>query len=215
MRVNNLHEIAILIDGEFLREQISETFSIYEKIYPEKDFHELDLGRIIYNIALSGRVNASGNKVDVIFYYNSAHPILPLTNKPNNLNDFVAPEINLYHLSTNVGDFQLRSYFSDSTNGAFADNDMFMEQYMSGFSLLLSQLFHAPSVSQIVLFADNDKLSPTLNNHLKNTDKLVFIERRANGESNLRIAPECNGKFYWIDASYIIAMAMGLTANEL
>ena len=214
MKVNKLHEIAILIDVDFLQEMILKTYNDYKAIYPTKSFDNLDLTKIIYKIASNGRVNNKGNKVDVILYYNPEHPILPLTNKPNNIENFLESAINQSYFSTDIGNFYLHSYFSDTVGKDYKDRNAFMLQYTDGFKEILSHIVYTPSISQIVLFADNKYINDDLNKYFNNTDKLFFIENNS-FETKLQLDPINIGKYYTINATYIIALTMGLKYEDL
>lgn len=113
MKVNNLNEVAILIEADFLSKLLINNYGFYRDLYPWKNIHDVNMLRLIDTIASNGNVIEKDCKVDVIFYYNIAHPAMPFVGKYGDLSKFIDFNLRDYHFSTDNADFHIRSYFSD------------------------------------------------------------------------------------------------------
>lgn len=172
MQVNNLNEVAILIDADFLSKLLINNYGFYRDLYPWKNIPEVNMLRLIYTIAINGNVIEKGSKVDVIFYYNTAHSTMPFVGKYGNLDHFIVSNLHDYRFSTENADFHIRSYFSDPEIKC-NDKDEFEEEYMQGFRELLQHIASTQTIRQIVLFADSEYLNDDLELYMK-SKKILF-----------------------------------------
>ena len=216
MKVENLNQTAILIDVDFLCKLIMHNYSFYRDFLPWKELPNLKITDIIRYIAVNGRIHERGHKVDVILYYNPAHRILPFSQKPNNIAQFLDFTKNDYFFETDEGIFYLRSYFSDTATLEWdiEDQDAFNYKYMEGFRQILNKVVHTDSICHIVLFADNEYLNEDLNSYMK-LGKFFYIERDHSSDTHYDLEIEDIGKYYYVDANYVIAYSMGLSNSEI
>lgn len=212
MQVNNLNEVVILIDADFLSKLLINNYGFYRDLYPWKNIPEVNMLRLIYTIAINGNVIEKGSKVDVIFYYNTAHSTMPFVGKYGNLDHFIVSNIHDYRFGTENADFHIRSYFSDPEIKC-NDKDKFEEEYMQGFRELLQHIASTQTIRQIVLFADSEYLNDDLELYMKSKKILFLIER--DNDSNFRLESTDVGKYYFVDANYVVALSMGLSMDEL
>lgn len=64
MQVNNLNEVAILIDADFLSKLLINNYGFYRDLYPWKNIPNLNMLRLIDMMASNGKVIEKGRKVD-------------------------------------------------------------------------------------------------------------------------------------------------------
>lgn len=214
MQVNNLNEVAILIDADFLSKLLINNYGFYRDLYPWKNISNLNMLRLIDMIARNGNVIEGDNKVDVIFYYNIAHQVMPFVSKYGDLGTFLDFTLHDYHFKTENADLHIRSYFSDPDIRC-DDKDEFEEEYMRGFRELLQHIASTRTIRQIVMFADSEYLNDDLELYMESNRLLFLIERDNSNESHYRLNPQDVGKYYFVDANYVVALSMGLSMDEL
>lgn len=214
MEVNNLNEVAILIDADFLSKLLINNYGFYRDLYPWKSIPNVNMLRLIDMIACNGNVIEKGSKVDVIFYYNIVHPVMPFVSKYGDLSKFLDFTMHDYHFNTDNADFHIRSYFSDPEIKCNDKND-FEREYMEGFRLLLRHIASTKTIRQVVLFADSEYLNDDLELYMESNGLLFLIERDNSNESHYQLNPQDVGKYYFVDANYVLALAMGLSMGEL
>lgn len=214
MQVNNLNEVAILIDADFLSKLLIKNYGFYRDLYPWKSIPNVNMLRLIDMIASNGNVIEKGSKVDVIFYYNIAHPIMPFVEKYGDLTKFLDFTLRDYHFNTDNADFHIRSYFSDPEVRC-DDKEDFEREYMTGYRELLQHITSTKTIRQIVLFADSDFLNDDLELYMESSKILFLIERDHGLESHYRLNPQEVGKYYFVNGNYVVALSMGITMNEL
>lgn len=214
MQVKNLNELAIVIDADFLSKLLIDNYGFYRSLYPWKDIPNVNFLKLIDTIARNGNVIEKGNKVDVIFYYNQAHSILPFTNKYGDLDQYLDFTLHNYYFSTDNANFYIRAYFSDS-NIRRNDKEEFERSYMQGFREILQHVASTRTIRQIVLMADSEYLNDDLELYMESNKLLFIIERDNSYDTHYRLNPANVGKYYFVDAHQVVALAMGLTLNEL
>lgn len=214
MQVNNLNEVAILIDADFLSRLLINNYGFYRDLYPWKNIPNLNVLRLIDLIASNGNVIEKGNKVDVIFYYNIVHPVMPFVGKHDDLSKFLDFSLHDYHFNTGNADFHIRSYFSDPEIRC-DDKYEFEEMYMRGFREILQHITSTKTIRQIVMFADSEFLNDDVEFYMESNKFPILIERDNANVSNYRINPKYAGRYYFVDANYVVALSMGLSMNEL
>lgn len=214
MEVRNLNEVAILIDADFLGNLLINNYGFYRNLYPWKVIPYVNMLKLVSMIASHGRVNENGSRVDVIFYYNTAHPVLPFTSKYGNLETFLDSPLNDYHFKTDDGDFYIRSYFSDPEISQ-GDKEEFEREYMQDFREILMHVAATRSIRKIVLVADSKYLRDDLERYMESGRIQFFIERENSHLSNYFFDACYAGKYYFINANYAVANALGISLNEL
>lgn len=214
MQVNNLNEVAILIDADFLSRLLINNYGFYRDLYPWKNIPNVNMLRLIDMIASNGNVIEKGCKVDVIFYYNIAHPVMPFVGKYGDLSKFLDFTLRDYHFNTDNADFYIRSYFSDPEIRC-NDKEDFEREYIEGYRVLLQQITSTKTIRQVVLFADSEYLNDDLELYMELHKILFLIERDHGLNSHYRLNPQNAGKFYYVNANYVVALSMGITMNEL
>lgn len=84
-----------------------------------------------------------------------------------------------------------------------------------GYRELLRQIMSSKTIRQIVLFADSEFLNEDLELYMESSKVLFLIERDHEQESQYWLNPQNTGKFYYVNANYVVALAMGLSMDEL
>ena len=213
MTVNNLNQVVILIDADFLFKKVQENYEFYRDLYPSKTFQDLNMANLIDMIAKNGRVCEKGHKVDVIFHFDLCNNL----HQPDTLLEYTNFTNNDYICETDTANFYIRSYFSDpSYNRASCSDEEYEFHYMDNFSYIFNRVAQTESVTQIILVADNALLNESINNCLRTTDKLLFIERDNSFETTLMLDYTYAGStLFFIDINYVIAFALGLNESEI
>ncbi|MDQ3190194.1 MAG: hypothetical protein M3Q58_01220 [Bacteroidota bacterium] len=193
MNLGTLNETVILIDTDFLNEQISHNLTFYKKLYPEKNFEKINLTDLLYKFALNARVEEAGHNVDILFAYTDNDH---LTNcEPNNVFDFI--DSKQVQMETEKGTFLIRSFFGD-------ENETCNEHFVN----MLRMVNYSTRVSRIIMVADSPELNFELEMmHEQNEKSLFLLKKYHDTEVEVPI------KYVKID--YPIAYALGLNANEI
>jgi hypothetical protein len=196
MNLGFLSETVILIDKDFLQEEINQTLNFYKTLYPDRIFDKISLTTLLHRIALDARVHEPERKVDVIFAYTLSKPTLDLEyNLPiNMLFDINDDGINI---ETEIGVFNVRAFFAES-------NESCSSHYLN----LLKKINHNSQVSRIVMVADNTLLNYELKTMYKEEEKSLFLLKRYHNT-------EIDVPIRYIKIDYSIALSLGLSITEI
>ena len=194
MNLGVLNETVMLIDTDFLNEQINDNLAIYKEIYPNKNFEKINLAELLYNFALNARINEAGNNVDILFAYTHSNSILDYC-EPSNLIGFI--DINNIQMKTNIGEFRVRSFFSEDTESC---TDHFLNMF--------EMIYNNKNVSRIILIADNPELNDYLEYFISQELKNLFIFIKS-------IDSDIFNDLKKVRIDYPIAYALNLKDNEI
>lgn len=194
MKLGNLNQTVMLIDTDFLIEKISENFSFYKDLYPEKIIGEIDLAKLLYQFAINARVQEENHSVDILFAYRLDNSIIPNC-RPNDVFNFIDNHNTI--IKSNIGNFVIKSFFAD-------ENESCSEHFIN----LLSKVYKNINVSRIISVSDNPELDYYLNLFFEKGEKSFFLIKSS---SETYISTPFN--FVGIDE--LIALALGINGTEL
>jgi hypothetical protein len=191
MNLGILNETVILIDTDFLNEQIAKLFPFYKELNPEKVFGKINLADLLYKFVLNARVEEAGHNVDILFAYTLSNSQL-IHCEPNNVFNFI--DNKQVQMETEKGTFLVRSFFSDVNENC---NEHFLN--------MLKMIYCNSTVSRIVMIAD----SPILNDYLgymhSENEKSLFMFTKGS-DSSIEV------EIKYIPIYYIIAQSLGVNA---
>jgi hypothetical protein len=194
MNLGILNETVILIDTDFLNEQICNNLTFYKELYPDKNFKKINLAELLYKFALNARVQEAGNNVDILFAYTLGND--QLTNcEPNNLFNFI--DSKQVQMETEIGTFSIRSFFSD-------ENETCTDHFLN----MLRIIYNNNRVSRIILIADNPDINDYLEYIISKNLKSIIMLTKGN-DSNITV------DIKYVNIDYPIAYALNLNDNEI
>jgi hypothetical protein len=192
MKLGQLSETVILIDTDFLNENISENLAFYRNLYPLKKFIPINLKELILKFAENARINIPGQSVDVIFAYSLTNSVINFCT-PSDLTF----EIDNLSLSSERGLFQCKAFFAD-------EDESNIMHYID----ILEQLFSYKNIKKIVLVADNVELNDEIEMNEYQTFKDLFLIKNTHGT-------HISLPVYYSDIDNIIAYSLGLNRSEI
>lgn len=191
MNLGILNETVILIDTDFLNEQITKLVPFYKNLNPEKVFGKINLADLLYKFALNARIEEAGNNVDILFAYSLNNSQLTHC-EPNNVFNFI--DSNQVQMETEKGTFLIRSFFGD-------EDETCTEHFIN----MLSMVNYSPRVSRIIMVADNSDLNFELEMMSEQNDKSLFMFTKGS-DSSIEV------EIKYIPIYYIIAQSLGVNA---
>lgn len=195
MNLGILNETVILIDTDFLNERISHHLAFYKELYPDKNFDKINLAELLYNFALNARIEEAGHNVDILFAYTLGNQTLTHC-EPNNVFSFI--DTNQVQMETEIGTFLIRSFFGDED-----------ETCSDHFINMLKMVYYSPTVSRIIMVADNPDLNFALEMMREQNEKSLFIFKKHH------LQTEIYGDVKYVTILYPIAHALGLNNSEI
>ncbi|MDH6357985.1 hypothetical protein [Parabacteroides sp. PF5-9] len=192
MHLGLLSETIILINTDFLNQQICFTLDIYKEVYPFKDFDKINLENLLYQFALNARIEEVGHVVDVIFAYKLNSSFLTHC-IPEDVFCFI--DSNQVKVETEIGSFRIRSFFADQ-------NETCNEHYIN----ILKDIYRNPRVSRIVMVADNYELNNEIL-MMNDSKSLFFLKKYHDTEIEIPVK--------YVNINYPIAYALGLAKSEI
>ena len=192
---NFLSKTVMLIDTNFLNEQINLTLNFYKNLYPNKIFEKIQLDNLLYNFARYVDFREADRNVAVIFAYGIDQSGLLSHCEPNNLLDFI--DIHQVQMQTDLCRFNIRSYFG-------AEDETCCEHFVH----LLKEVMYKRMVSRIIVIADCYELNYELRMmNEEDKEKIILFRKR---DTEITVVPISYG---YID--YPLARALGLKGGEI
>ncbi|MBS1537905.1 MAG: hypothetical protein JST20_09170 [Bacteroidetes bacterium] len=194
MKLGILNETVILIDTDFLNERINHNLTFYQKLYPKKNFEKIKLADLLYKFAINARVEEAGHNVDILFAYTLDNSILTHCD-PDNVFNFI--DVKQVQMETDKGTFIIRSFFGDED-----------ETCSEHFVIMLMKVINSPSVSRIIMVADNSDLNSELEILNEQNERSLFMLKKYH-DSEIEVPIK------YVNIDYPIAYALGLRKYEL
>lgn len=192
MKIDGLNKSVIFIDCEFLNAVIRECFQFYKKTYPDKFFEKIPLNKLIYEFARNARINDPQGIIDVIFVYPFQRNRLVLCTPADLLY-----ELNNTKFGSNIGRFEIRTYFSDE----FEIYDQFANQ-------VLQEITSYPIVENIAIVGDRDIFNEEISRiHNWKTHNLFLLKLPKDSRIQVPV--------FYANIFVPIALGMGLNLKEL
>jgi len=194
MKLGPLHQTVILIDTEYLNSRIADNLEFYSKLYPEREFQEINLADLLYQFVINARIEESGQMVDVLFAYRPSQSELTFC-EPSNVFSFI--DIHKITAVTDKGTLSVRSFFAD-------ENETCIQHFIN----MLEMVYNDKNVSRIVMIADNEELNPLLEIIYEQAEKSLFMIK----DSQLS---QIDIPIKYVKIDYPIAFSLGLNLSEL
>jgi len=186
MKLGNLNEIVVLINTDFLNEQIRNILIFYKGLYPNKNFEKINLAGLLYNLVPYAIIE-EGYKIDILFAYTLSDSKLEHCTPSALTFDISSDGVKM---ETDKGTFFIRSFFADEN-----------ETCSNHFVNMLQLIYSSPNVSRIIMVADT------------NDSELNFELEMMSMENEMM---NLQGKYWhYTEIKSQIAYALGLNGNEI
>jgi len=186
MKLGNLNKIVVLINTDFLNEQIRNSLIFYKGLYPNKNFEKINIADLLYKLVPNAIIE-EGDKIDILFSYTLSNSKLEHCT-PNALTFDISSDG--VKMETDKGTFFIRAFFGD-------ENETCSEHFVN----MLQLINGSPKVSRIIMVADTD-----------NSELTFELERMSIENEIMNVQGK---KWHYTETTSHIAYALGLNGNEI